>query len=127
MFNYGISKHANRIEMVDIVYTALATLLVVVVLHVGVFLVTRFIQPPKPKVVYLPSPVQQQQLHPPPPPQPPPQQQLPPPPPPPPPSVTLPTYDAPPQKPQLPSLPPPIETRESRQTALPVPGPGGAN
>ena len=114
--------------MVDIVYTALATLLVVVVLHVGVFLVTRFIQPPKPKVVYLPSPVQQQQQLPvqslPPPAQ---QQQLPPPPPPPPPSVTLPTYDAPPQKAQLPSLPPPIETRESRQTALPVPGPGGAN
>lgn len=125
MFNYGISKHANRIEieMVDIVYTALATLMVVVVLHVGVFLVTRFIQPPKPKVVYLPSPVQQQ-LPPPPPAQ---QQQQLPPPPPPPPSVTLPTYDAPPQKPQLPSLPPPIETRESRQTALPTPGPGGGN
>ena len=107
--------------MVDIVYTALATLMVVVVLHVGVFLVTRFIQPPKPKVVYLPSPAPMQ-------PQPQPQpQQLPPPPPPPPPppSVTLPTYDAPPQKPQPPSLPPPIETRESRQTALPTPGPGG--
>ena len=125
MFNYGISKHANRIEMVDIVYTALATLMVVVVLHVGVFLVTRFIQPPKPKVVYLPSPAPMQ------PPQQP-QQLLPspaplaaPPPPPPPPSVTLPTYDAPPQKPQPPSLPPPIETRESRQTALPIPGPGG--
>ena len=111
--------------MVDIVYTALATLMVVVVLHVGVFLVTRFIQPPKPKVVYLPAPSQTQQPPPMPQQQPQPQQLPPPPPPPPPPSVTLPTYDAPPQKPQPPSLPPPIETRESRQTALPIPGPGG--
>ena len=111
--------------MVDIVYTALAAVLVVVVLHVAVFSVTRFIQPPKPKVVYLPTPVQPQA-------QPQPQviqqpiQQpsLPPAPPPPPPSVTLPTYDAPPQKPQLPSLPPPIETRESRQNTMPLPGAG---
>lgn len=115
--------------MVDIVYTALAALLVVVVLHIAVFSVTRFIQPPKPKVVYLPAPVQQQQpilvqpqqlVAAPPlqaPVQPPPPQQAPPPP-----SVTLPTYDAPPPKPSLPSLPPPIETRESRQTGLPTPG-----
>lgn len=114
--------------MVDIVYTALAALLVVVVLHIAVFSVTRFIQPPKPKVVYLPGPIQQmpmqahahpvqthQVVAPPPAPLPPPL----------PPSVTLPTYDAPPPKPTLPSLPPPIETRESRQTALPAPGPGG--
>ena len=110
--------------MVDIVYTALAALLVVVVLHIAVFSVTRFIQPPKPKVVYLPAPVQQQPIFVQPqhaPPQPPPQapqaQQAQPPP-----SITLPTYDAPPQKPQPPSLPPPIETRESRQTGLPTPG-----
>lgn len=116
--------------MVDIVYTALAAILVVVVLHVAVFSVTRFIQPPKPKVVYLPTPVQpmpmpqviQQPIQQPQQPQQPSLPSLPPPPPPP--SVTLPTYDAPPQKPQLPSLPPPIETRESRQNALPAPGAG---
>jgi hypothetical protein len=102
--------------MVDIVYTALAALLVVVVLHVAVFWVTLFIQPTKPKIVYLPAvqpPIVQappiQQL---------PQQAQPPP------TIQLPTYDSPPVKapPAVPSLPPPIETRESKGSALPQPG-----
>ena len=97
--------------MADVVYIALASLVVVVALHVSVFLVTRFIQPPKPKVVYLPAPQQPQQPIQALPVQTQPPAQIPP-------TVTLPTYDAPPKAapPALPSLPPPIETRESRQT-----------
>jgi protein TonB len=104
--------------MVDIVYTALAALLVVVVLHVAVFWVTRFIQPPKPRIVYLPAAQPQQQPLPPPPQQlqPPPQLPLPPP------AIQLPTYDSPPVKTAPPALPPPIETRESKGSALPQPG-----
>ncbi len=103
--------------MVDIVYTALAALLVVVALHVAVFWVTRFIQPPKPKIVYLPAaPQPQQQLI-----MQQPIQQLPQPPPPPP-AIQLPTYDSPPVKAAPPALPPPIETRESKGSALPQPG-----
>uniref|UniRef100_A0A6C0K4X3 Uncharacterized protein n=1 Tax=viral metagenome TaxID=1070528 RepID=A0A6C0K4X3_9ZZZZ len=108
--------------MVDIVYTALAALLVVVVLHVAVFWVTRFIQPPKPRIVYLPAAQPPQQ------PQPqlqPAMQSLPSPQPPPslpPPTIQLPTYDSPPVKAAPPALPPPIETRESKGSALPQPG-----
>jgi hypothetical protein len=40
-------------EISDIVYLAFATIMVVVVLHIGVFWVSRMIQPPKPKVVYV--------------------------------------------------------------------------
>ena len=40
-------------EISDIVYLAFATIMVVVVLHVGVFWVSRMIQPPKPKIVYV--------------------------------------------------------------------------
>lgn len=100
--------------MVDIVYTAMTALLVVVVLHVAVFWVTRFIQPPKPKIVYLPAaqPPQQQQ----------PVMQAPPLPQQPPPAIQLPTYDSPPAKAAPPALPPPIETRESKGSALPQPG-----
>ena len=106
--------------MVDIVYTALAALLVVVVLHVAVFWVTRFIQPPKPRIVYLPAAQPQPQ------PQPQPQLIVPPPqqPPPPslPPTIQLPTYDSPPVKAAPPALPPPIETLESKGSAMPQPG-----
>ena len=101
----------------NLVYTALATLLVIVVLHIGVFWVSRIIQPPKPKVVYMPQPQQHYNTLPP---------QVAPapiPPPPPPmapqsqavvPDIKLPTYDTPPvnTKPSPPSLPPPIETRD---------------
>lgn len=44
-------------EISDIVYLAFATVLVVVVLHIGVFWVSRLIQAPKPKIVYVDRPV----------------------------------------------------------------------
>ena len=99
----------------NLLYTALASILVIVLLHIGVFWVSRVIQPPKPRVVYMQQQPQQQyntlphQVAPAP---------LPPPPPPAPPSpeIKLPTYDSPPAantKPSPPSaLPPPIETRD---------------
>ena len=90
----------------NIVYTALITVVVIIVLHIGVFWVSRVIQPPKPRVVYMPAPQQYNTL-PPAPVAPPP----PPPAPPAPPEIKLPTYDTPPAKPAPPSLPPPIETR----------------
>lgn len=40
-------------EISDIVYLAFATIVVIVILHVGVFWVSRLIQPPKPKIVYV--------------------------------------------------------------------------
>ena len=40
-------------EISDIVYLAFSTVMVVVVLHIGVFWIARIIQPPKPKVVYV--------------------------------------------------------------------------
>ena len=108
----------------NLVYTALATLLVIVLLHIGVFWASRIIQPPKPKVVYMQQPQQQQQYATLPPQVAPAPIPLPPPPMAPPmapqsqavvPDIKLPTYDTPPvniAKPILPSLPPPIETRD---------------
>ena len=96
----------------NLLYTALATLVVIVILHIGVFWVSRVIQPPKPRVVYMPQPLQSQyNTLPPPVVQPLPQA------PPPAPEIKLPTYDSPPANtkpapPALPSLPPPIETRD---------------
>ena len=113
-------------EISDIVYLAFATIMVVVVLHVGVFWVSRMIQPPKPKIVYvdrtpihaIQEPVVQA-------PQPPPPQQI----------VLPPRVEPPTQSPQTqtlnvptyaplplpivqstksePQLPPPIETRDT--------------
>ena len=40
-------------EISDIVYLAFSTIMVVVILHVGVFWVSRLIQPPKAKIVYV--------------------------------------------------------------------------
>jgi hypothetical protein len=40
-------------EISDIVYLAFSTIVVIVILHVGVFWVSRLIQPPKPKIVYV--------------------------------------------------------------------------
>lgn len=105
----------------NLLYTAVATLVVIIVLHIGVFWVSRVIQPPKPRVVYMspPPPIQQQQYN-----------TLPhthaaapiapiPAPMPPAPEIKLPTYDTPPvntkqSSPPPPSsaLPPPIETRD---------------
>jgi len=98
----------------NLLYTALATLVVIIVLHIGVFWVSRVIQPPKPRVVYMPQP-QYNTLPPPPPvvqsvqqtPQAPALAPAP--------EIKLPTYDTPPvnTKPAPPpSLPPPIETRD---------------
>jgi hypothetical protein len=112
-------------EISDIVYLAFATIMVVVVLHIGVFWVSRMIQPPKPKIVYVdrtPIHAIQEQVPPPPQPQPiglpprieppaiqsPPSSQ----------TINVPTYTPLP----LPivqtnkadaQLPPPIETRET--------------
>lgn len=111
-------------EISDIVYLAFATIMVVVVLHIGVFWVSRMIQPPKPKIVYVDRTpihaIQEPTVQAPPPPQqivlpprvePPtqsPQSQ----------TVNVPTY-APLPLPIVqstksePQLPPPIETRET--------------
>lgn len=127
-------------EISDIVYLAFSTIVVIVILHVGVFWVSRLIQPPKPKIVYvdrappiIPEIVSAPILHTPP-------AHVPPPPPPPPSSsssqqtMSIPTYDMPPPivqsnkpqgmaasptydmplptKPAAAGLPPPIETRD---------------
>ena len=111
-------------EISDIVYLAFATIMVVVVLHIGVFWVSRMIQPPKPKIVYVDrTPIQAiQEPVPPPPPQ---QIVLPP-------RIEPPAIQAPPSSQTLSvptyaplplpivqsnksdaQLPPPIETRET--------------
>lgn len=99
-------------ELTDIVYLAFATVAVIICLHVGVFWVSRLIQPPKPRVVYVererPAPPPHFVSAPPPPPVAPP-----------PPSVQVPTYEQPPiPQPSNPAprmeLPPPIETRQSK-------------
>ena len=103
----------------NLLYTAVATILVIVLLHIGVFWVSRVIQPPKPRVVYMQPPPSPQQVY----------STLPPPqatPAPPAPEIKLPTYDSPPPpagpaappatKPALPSLPPPIETRDASRS-----------
>lgn len=104
----------------NLLYTALATLLVIIILHIGVFWVSRVIQPPKPRVVYMQSPPlpsappQQYNTLPAPAPAP-----LPPPPPPPAPEIKLPTYDSPPAAAApatKPMLPPPIETRDASRS-----------
>lgn len=107
-------------ELLEILYIALGTIGILLVLHLGTFWISRIIQPPKPKIVYVQSPPQQQH-------QPQPQVQAAPPPPPPPalsqaaPSIQLPTYDVPPSTipqntsavPPMGSLPPPLETRNT--------------
>lgn len=66
-------------DIKEILYVALATILVMIVLQIVTFMVTRMIYPPEPKVVYrdvpqyiqapqAPPPVVQQSLFPPPPP-----------------------------------------------------------
>uniref|UniRef100_A0A6C0AK10 Uncharacterized protein n=1 Tax=viral metagenome TaxID=1070528 RepID=A0A6C0AK10_9ZZZZ len=109
-------------EISDIVYLAFSTIVVIVILHVGVFWVSRLIQPPKPKIVYVDrtptQPIVPEVVSAP---------ILPTPPPPPPPrelpsqpslqKATVPTYDMPPpivqsNKPNPTTLPPPIETRD---------------
>ena len=109
-------------EISDIVYLAFATIMVIVVLHIGVFWISRTIQAPKPKIVYvdrtpLPALIPELQV-PQAPPQPQPQIVLPP-------RVepptqghsqtaTVPTFIGmpPPAAQPMPELPPPIDTRE---------------
>jgi hypothetical protein len=54
----------------DILYVALATIVVMAVLQIATFMVTRMLYPPEPKVIYrdVPTPVYQQAPPPPPPP-----------------------------------------------------------
>jgi hypothetical protein len=103
-------------ELLELLYIALGTVGILVLLHLGTFWISRVMQPPKPKIVYVQAPQQQAPI----------QQQAPPPPtlsqaPP---SIQLPTYDSPPvaaapsQPPAqgstpLGQLPPPIETRNA--------------
>ena len=46
-------------EISDLLYTALSTILVMVVLQVTAFFVTRVLYPPEPRVIYRDVPVQQ--------------------------------------------------------------------
>lgn len=46
----------------DILYVALSTILVMVVLQITTFFVTRMLYPPEPKIVYRDVPVMQQQV-----------------------------------------------------------------
>ena len=104
-------------EISDIVYLAFATIVVIVVLHIGVFWISRMIQAPKPKIVYVdrtPLPALIPEV---PAPSLPPQVVLPP-------RVEPPTVQAqaatvptfvgmpPPAAQPMPELPPPIDTRE---------------
>ena len=108
-------------ELLELFYIALGTIGILIVLHLGTFWVSRIMQPPKPKVVYVqaPQPQPQPQVHiaappPPPPPQQQPLSQAPQ-------SIQLPTYEIPPNanpentslKSPMGALPPPIETRST--------------
>jgi hypothetical protein len=44
-------------EINDLLYTALATVLVMVVLQIAAFFVTRVLYPPEPRVIYRDAPV----------------------------------------------------------------------
>jgi hypothetical protein len=102
-------------EISDIVYLAFATIMVIVVLHIGVFWISRTIQAPKPKIVYVdrtplpalipdPPTVLQPQVVLPPRVEPPQIQQ----------TASVPTFIGmpPPAAQPMPELPPPIDTRE---------------
>jgi len=93
-------------DLLELLYIALGTVGILIVLHLGTFWVARVMQPPKPKIVYLPAPVQAPVQAPPPPvlSQPPS-------------TIQLPTYDTAPTPPKdstsVAQLPPPIETRST--------------
>lgn len=102
-------------EITDLLYTALATILVMAVLQVTAFFVTRTLYPPEPRIIYRDAPAPRVQFT-----EPVVQQQAPPPPvlTQPPPSIQLPEYE--PRKPASdslrldPQLPPGLqETRPS--------------
>jgi hypothetical protein len=91
----------------DILYVALATIVVMAVLQIATFMVTRMLYPPEPKVIYrdVPTPVYQQA----------------PPPPPPPPVKNEPALTQPPTEIQLPEYEPrkPASTSLRLDTELP--------
>lgn len=96
--------------VLDVVYVALATIAVMIVLQVSTFIVTRMLYPPEPKIIYRDVPVQQ--LAPPP-------QMMPPPPsfpPMQPPAQNGPTFTQPQQEVQLPEY----EPRKPTSTSLRV-------
>ena len=105
-------------ELLELLYIALGTVGILVVLHLGTFWISRVMQPPKPKIVYVQPPQAAPQQQAPAPPAQPTLSQAPP-------SIQLPTYDAhptaaaavpaPPQQGGSPvgQLPPPIETRNT--------------
>ena len=122
----------NNMELFEIFYIALGTIGILLVLHIGTFWISRIMQPPKPKIVYVQSPTQApappvsytSPVQPPAAPPAAPAQQQPAVPPvlrDQPVSIQLPTYDVPPSTiPQntsvaspMGSLPPPIETRST--------------
>jgi protein TonB len=91
-------------DLLELLYIALGTIGILIVLHLGTFWVARVMQPPKPKIVYVQAPPA------PPPPPPPPVLSQPPT------TIQLPTYDTaptPPKDNQVAQLPPPIETRST--------------
>ena len=105
----------DNMEILDLLYVALGTVGILIVLHLSTFWIARILQPPKPRIVYVQAP---------------PSSAAPPPPPPPPQSpptlsepavkAQLPTYDIPPRgaaQASAPStvaaLPPPLETRNT--------------
>lgn len=108
-------------ELLELLYIALGTVGILIALHIGTFWISRIMQPPKPKIVYVQAPQQPAQpQHSAPAPQPMPHVQ------PPvlsqaPPSIQLPTYEIPPTinpentstKSPMGTLPPPIETRST--------------
>lgn len=99
-------------ELLELLYIALGTVGILVVLHLGTFWISRIMQPPKPKVVYVQAPAAPAAPAAPPPPPPPATLSQPVS------SIQLPTYDNPPSAaPQnstpLAALPPPIETRST--------------
>ena len=49
-------------EILDILYSALATILVMIVLQVATFFVTKMLYPPEPRIIYRDVPQQQPQV-----------------------------------------------------------------
>ncbi len=109
-------------ELLEILYIAMGTIGILIVLHIGTFWVSRIMQPPKPKIVYVQAPQSMQPA----PPHPVAVPHIQPPPPPPvlsqaPQTIQLPTYEIAPSinpentstKSPVGALPPPIETRNT--------------
>jgi len=95
-------------DVLELLYIALGTIGILIVLHLGTFWVARIMQPPAPKIVYVREPAAVAPPPPPPPPPPPILSEKPV-------NIQLPTYDTPPAQdvPKLGALPPPLETRNT--------------